>query len=119
MFEDNHSDDELNINFFHEDTCLEPLFYMNYVYPKETEEQSHELKQKLFTTKKKEKRGRKTEKNTSSRKIHSSDYIDNCLRKIQINFLTFSVNFSNDAIKTFFNIQKKVNINKNIYILNT
>ena len=106
--EENYLDDKSNNIFFPEDPFQDLLFYKNYGidYPKDREEQSHELKTKLFITKKKKRRGRKTEKNNSSRKIHSSDYIDNCLRKIQINFLTFLVNFSNDAIQTFFNIQK-------------
>ena len=44
------------------------------------------------------KRGRKTHKNGPI--IHRSDSFDNLLRKIQVHFLNFLIDFCNDALKT-------------------
>jgi len=54
----------------------------------------------LFTTRKIKNRGRKIDIKNSKRKTHTSNFIDNTLCKLQIHFLNFLVNFSNDAIKT-------------------
>jgi hypothetical protein len=49
------------------------------------------------------KRGRKkSDKNTSNQKCHLSDDFDNILRKIQVSFINFLINLSNDALKTVF-----------------
>ena len=45
------------------------------------------------------KRGRKKSNNRSIR-IHGEKDFDNLLRKIQVHYLTFIINFANDALKT-------------------
>jgi len=48
------------------------------------------------------KRGRKTEEPKNSKKpreVHGNKGFDNILRKIQVHFLTFMINFCNDALK--------------------
>ena len=63
-----------------------------------------------FITKKRMNRGRKIDDNNfkmkgdnkCKRKTHTSNFIDNTLCKLQIHFLNFLVNFSNDAIRTAF-----------------
>ena len=47
------------------------------------------------------KRGRKRKLNNKSCRIHSGGDEDNLLRKIQVHFLSFIINFVNDVIKTF------------------
>ena len=52
------------------------------------------------------KRGRKkSDKNTSNQKCHLSDDFDNILRKIQVSYINFLINLSNDALKTVFGIK--------------
>jgi hypothetical protein len=47
-------------------------------------------------------RGRKgIQENNLDKRIHSASDDDNVLRKIQVHYLTFLVNFTNDVIKTF------------------
>ena len=47
-------------------------------------------------------RGRKgIQDNNLDKRIHSASDDDNVLRKIQVHYLTFLVNFTNDVIKTF------------------
>lgn len=65
----------------------------------------------LFKVKKQEKRGRKV-KNLNN-KIHGKDSFDNLLSKIQVHFMSFVINLSNDALKTFFGQNTKYNF-KNI-----
>jgi len=68
-----------------------------------------------FITIKRMKRGRKIDDNNfkmkgdnkCKRKTHTSNFIDNTLCKLQIHFLNFLVNFSNDAIKTAFGKEQK------------
>ena len=68
-----------------------------------------------FITKKRMNRGRKIDDNNfkmkgnnkCKRKTHTSNFIDNTLCKLQIHFLNFLVNFSNDAIKTTFEKEQK------------
>ena len=68
-----------------------------------------------FITKKRMNRGRKIDDNNfkmkgdnkCKRKTHTSNFIDNTLCKLQIHFLNFLVNFSNDAIKTAFGKEQK------------
>ena len=63
-----------------------------------------------FITIKRMNRGRKIDDNNlkmkgdnkCKRKTHTSNFIDNTLCKLQIHFLNFLVNFSNDAIRTAF-----------------
>ena len=54
--------------------------------------------QKNLFSIKSHKRGRKTHKNGPI--IHRSDSFDNLLRKIQVHFLNFLIDFCNDALKT-------------------
>ena len=56
--------------------------------------------QLLFISRKIMNRGRKINDKKLKRKTHTSNFIDNILCKLQIHFLNFLVNFSNDAIKT-------------------
>ena len=68
-----------------------------------------------FITKKRMNRGRKIDDNNCKmkgdnkckRKTHTSNFIDNTLCKLQIHFLNFLVNFSNDAIRTAFGKEQK------------
>ena len=52
----------------------------------------------LFSIESHKRRGRKTHKNGPI--IHRSDSFDNLLRKIQVHFLNFLIDFCNDALKT-------------------
>ena len=61
----------------------------------------------LFTTRKIKNRGRKIDNKNSKRKTHTSNFLDNTLCKLQIHFLNFLVNFSNDAIRTAFPKEQK------------
>ena len=67
----------------------------------------------LFKTKKFQKRGRKQQIQTSfnsykpKRKIHSKTDDDNVLIKIQVHFLTFLINITNDLIEPYFQAKKK------------
>ena len=67
----------------------------------------------LFKTKKLQKRGRKQQIQTSfnsykpKRKIHSKTDDDNVLIKIQVHFLTFLINITNDLIEPYFQAKKK------------
>ena len=56
--------------------------------------------QPRFISRKIMNRGRKIYNKNLKRKTHTSNFIDNILCKLQIHFLNFLVNFSNDAIKT-------------------
>ena len=49
------------------------------------------------------KRGRKGLNTNNKNRIHSASDDDNILRKIQVHFLSFIVNYINDVIKTFVN----------------
>jgi len=62
----------------------------------------------LFTTRKIKNRGRKIDNKNSKRKTHTSNFIDNTLCKLQIHFLNFLVNFSNDAIRTVFQKEQDI-----------
>ena len=57
-------------------------------------------KNNLFITKYQSRRGRYRKIIQNGRKVHGSDSYDNLLRKIQVHFLTFLVNFCNDALRT-------------------
>ena len=52
----------------------------------------------LFSIESHKRRGRKTHKNGPI--IHRSDSFDNLLRKIQVHFLNFLIDFCNDALRT-------------------
>ena len=54
---------------------------------------------KKFLRINKSKRGRKTFSENQKR-VHGNNTFDNIERKIQVHFLTFLINFSNDALKT-------------------
>ena len=72
----------------------------------ELEENEELNKNFIFKTKKLKKRGRRKINNTK-RKMHSKIDYDNVLTKIQVHFLTFLINFSNDIIEPFLQ-EKKV-----------
>ena len=61
-----------------------------------------------FITRKIKNRGRKINDKKLKRKTHTSNFIDNILCKLQIHFLNFLVNFSNDAIRTVFQEEKNI-----------
>ena len=63
--------------------------------------------QPRFISKKIMNRGRKIDEKNFKRKTHTSNFIDNILCKLQIHFLNFLVNFSNDAIRTVFQEEQK------------
>ena len=67
---------------------LAPIFPV--VYP--------DTQKNLFSIESDKRRGRKTHKNGPI--IHRSDSFDNLLRKIQVHFLNFLIDFCNDALKT-------------------
>ena len=54
----------------------------------------------FFITKYQRRRGRYRKLIQNGRAVHGSDSGDNLLRKIQVHFLTFLVNFCNDALRT-------------------
>lgn len=67
----------------------------------------------IFKTKKFQKRGRKKRETINNnlnryiRKIHCKTDDDNVLIKIQVHFLTFLINFTNDLIEPYFQAKKK------------
>ena len=82
-------------------------FENNFNFRKQTIElEENEEKKLYFKTKKQKKRGRKTKTNNSKRKIHTKIDDDNILTKIQVHFLTFLINVSNDLIRQYFNVKK-------------
>ena len=109
----------------------------NYIFPhhfqpfilknniKEEANDNNENKQKnIFIVNKYNKRGKKPYKaNKNKRCIHEADSFDNLEIKIQVHFLTFLINFCNDALKTEYkhfhytfkqiNYRFKSNINHN------
>ena len=54
---------------------------------------------------KNKKRGRKVLKVNKNNRIHKASDDDNLLRKIQVHFISFAINFVNDVIKTLINIK--------------
>ena len=58
-------------------------------------------KRKLFDTSKQNKKGR-VPKFSGNKKEHTKHCLDNILTKIQVHFLTFIINLSNDALKAEF-----------------
>ena len=58
-------------------------------------------KRKLFDTSKKKKKGR-IPQFSGNKKEHTKHCLDNILTKIQVHFLTFIINLSNDALKAKF-----------------
>lgn len=68
-------------------------------------EENQESNKNIFKTKKLNKRGRIKIKNTK-RKIHSKMGRDNVLTKIQVHFLTYLINVSNDIIEPYFQAKK-------------
>lgn len=55
-----------------------------------------------FNVKLHHKRGRKKSDKSTNQKSHLSDDFDNILRKIQVSFINFLINLSNDALKSVF-----------------
>ena len=89
-----------SVNFI--PTCLDPTIIT----------QENILKDSNYENKKLlSKRGRK--QLDSKKKIHRASDDDNILRKIQVHFLSFIVNFSNDVIKTFIS-DKNIPLFKNL-----
>ena len=74
--------------------------------------ENEESKVVLFKTKKHKKRGRKKSLNTflnfkkTKRKTHCKTDDDNVRIKIQVHFLTFMINITNDVIDTYFQAKK-------------
>ena len=68
-------------------------------------EEDDESNKKFFKTKKLNKRGRKKTKD-NKRKIHCKIADDNVKTKIQVHFLTFLINVSNDIIEQYFQAKK-------------
>lgn len=83
-----------------------PLHDYTLFYDVDYQMNSSSNKQPLFIINKKQNRGRKINKKNYKRKIHTNNYIDNILCKLQIHFINFLVDFSNDAIKTIFSSDK-------------
>ena len=63
------------------------------------DEENNEEKMELIIIKKK--RGRKPKNEIKIKRIHNAYDYDNILRKIQVHFLTFIINFANDLIDGF------------------
>lgn len=62
---------------------------------------------KIFETNIKKKRGRKTKESYKNVNVHDKTSFVNLLRKIQVHFLTFLINISNDVLSTIPNYKKK------------
>jgi hypothetical protein len=58
-------------------------------------------KEKTLNLKKRFRGTKGIQDNNLDKRIHSASDDDNALRKIQVHFLTFVVNFTNDVIRTF------------------
>ena len=75
-------------------------------------QENEESKVVLFKTKKHKKRGRKKSQNIfgnfkqTKRKIHCKTDDDNVRIKIQVHFLTFVINITNDVIDSYFQAKK-------------
>ena len=66
--------------------------------PNEENDNNENEQKNIFTAYKSHKRGRYC-REENKYGIHGSDSIDNIVRKIQVHFLTFLINFCNDALK--------------------
>ena len=62
---------------------------------------------KIFETYIKKKRGRKAKKSSKYYNLHDITTFDNLQRKIQVHFLSFLINISNDAISKKLNYKEK------------
>ena len=107
LFEDNQESlyyslfpNDSNIDFEEIESFL-PLFEeINKKQEKNTSDESSSNKINFVIDKKciNKKRGRKA-KEKNKNKFHDNTCVDNLLRKIQIHFFNFVINFCNDAIK--------------------
>lgn len=88
---------------FYEKYSVKPLFFVS-------SEPTNPLDQKL---KKHLKRGRKTRSTNTNKRIHSASDDDNIMRKIQVHFLSFLINYVNDVIRSLIN-KKNVPLFKNL-----
>ena len=96
-----------NINPFHWTTDTDSEEFNNIVIHRTSE---------IFKVNKNKKRGRNKNINDNSIemdknksiKVHSKSAFDNVQTKLQVHFINFLINFSNDAINTEFNNNKKI-----------
>lgn len=65
----------------------------------------------MFTTFLYHKRGRKSKSinGSKNRRVHSKSNLDNVIRKIHVNYITFLVSLANDTLKAFFGEKTKYN----------
>ena len=87
----------------YEKYSIKPLFFVS-------SETTNTFEQKL---KKHLKRGRKTRSTNINKRIHSASDDDNIMRKIQVHFLSFVINYVNDVIRSLIN-KKNVPLFKNL-----
>ena len=90
-------------NFFDKNPNPEEIFINKYDKPNEDSNIVSEKNSKgiLFDISKPKKKGR-TPKFSGNKKEHDKHCLDNILTKIQVHFLTFIINLSNDALKAKF-----------------
>ena len=62
---------------------------------------------KIFETYIKKKRGRKAKKSPKYNNVYDNTTFDNLQKKIQVHFLSFLINISNDAISNILNYKEK------------
>ena len=103
---DSHETAEFSKDF---DKFFEEKFQQNFnpyfcikLEEKENENEKHLSNYNIFKVKKYEKRGRKKNFLKKKRKTHCKTDDDNVLRKIQVHFFTFLINFTNDILKVGF-----------------
>lgn len=109
-FHDKMSTAELSVNIINMDKAFNDIFpFIKPILPLE----ENDNKPIFFKTKKVLKRGRKKSVNVDinshkpKRKIHCKTDDDNVLIKIQVHFLTFLINITNDVIEPYFQAKKK------------
>ena len=111
LSEDNFIKDNFHLNSLTNDDniSLSEIPGISYIVTPLNEKNSSSNNKPFFIVSKKTKRGRKIYNNNfrTQRKTHTSNFLDNTLCKLQIHFLNFLVNFSNDAIRTAFPKEQK------------
>ena len=107
---DTHDDSIYFDNINNVDRAFDNVFPFN--RPTIELQENEESKIVLFKTKKLKKRGRKKppnniyNSNKPKRKIHCKTDDDNVLIKLQVHFLTFVINITNDIIDPYFQSKK-------------
>ena len=111
LSEDNFIKDNFHLNSLTNDDniSLSEIPGISYIVTPINEKNSSSNNKPFFNVSKKTNRGRKIYNNNfkTQRKTHTSNFLDNTLCKLQIHFLNFLVNFSNDAIRTAFPKEQK------------